>query len=224
MELRWQDSTWALGVLPFVPTPPRRAASGAVLGTTHGAGLFRFDPFCAYADGAVTNPNLVVLGEIGRGKSTLVKVLALRALGRERSLLLVDPKGEYFALASELSAGVLRPGAKRGVDPLAGCSSARERARALGALLEVLVGRTLDVLERAAVAAVAQGTPCGLGELRGALGSLDPEIFPSDLAVEGVRAARRLGLQLDRIIDGDLAGIWDVKGRARSCRHGSSST
>src|SRR5205807_7626113 len=36
---------------------------------------FSFDPFALYAEGVITNPNLLVLGQLGTGKSTLAKLL-----------------------------------------------------------------------------------------------------------------------------------------------------
>jgi polynucleotide 5'-kinase involved in rRNA processing len=43
-----------------------------------------FDPFDAYAAGLVSNPNVIVAGSIGAGKSTIVKMLCDRALCRGR--------------------------------------------------------------------------------------------------------------------------------------------
>jgi hypothetical protein len=43
-----------------------------------GGAEFCWDPFEAYADGLVTNPNGWVLGEPGNGKSALVKCLLWR--------------------------------------------------------------------------------------------------------------------------------------------------
>ena len=38
-------------------------------------GAFSFDPFALYAERIITNPNLLVLGPLGTGKSTLAKLL-----------------------------------------------------------------------------------------------------------------------------------------------------
>ena len=48
----------------------------------------------------VTNPNMVVLGQIGRGKSTFVKTFLWRQLVFGRQAWVVDPKGEYQTLAA----------------------------------------------------------------------------------------------------------------------------
>ena len=72
---------------------------GPVLGRTDRGGDFVLDPFDAYRAGIVTNPNVVVAGSIGAGKSTVVKMTIDRALRRGRRAVVVDPKGEYGALA-----------------------------------------------------------------------------------------------------------------------------
>ena len=44
---------------------------GVVIGDDLLGGAFVFDPFELYAAGVVSNPNMVVFGQIGRGKSCL---------------------------------------------------------------------------------------------------------------------------------------------------------
>jgi type IV secretory pathway VirB4 component len=77
------------------PTSGTSTTSGIVLGSDLLGGDFSFDPFSAYADGRVTNPNMVIFGQLGRGKSTLVKTLLLRAVAQGCQAVVLDPKGEY---------------------------------------------------------------------------------------------------------------------------------
>ncbi len=56
---------------------------GVVIGDDLLGGSFVFDPFELYAPGVVSNPNMVVFGQIGRGKSAFVKTLPV-APGRLR--------------------------------------------------------------------------------------------------------------------------------------------
>ena len=74
--------------------------SGRRLGRVRRGRDFIFDPFDAYEAGLTTNPNMVIAGAIGMGKSTLVKMMLDRALERGRRVVVVDPKGEYGALAA----------------------------------------------------------------------------------------------------------------------------
>ena len=55
---------------------------GVYLGTNllTGGGGFAYDPFEAYQAGLVTNPNMLVAGEPGTGKSSFVKTFLNRAL------------------------------------------------------------------------------------------------------------------------------------------------
>ena len=73
---------------------------GALLGVnvTGGFAGFFFDPFEFYAQGHLTNPNMIVIGSVGFGKSATVKAFLRRlkaVYGAGRYLAIIDPKGEY---------------------------------------------------------------------------------------------------------------------------------
>ena len=68
---------------------------GVVIGDDLLGGSFVFDPFELYAAGVVSNPNMVVFGQIGRGKSAFVKSFLWRQAVFGRRAWVVDPKGEY---------------------------------------------------------------------------------------------------------------------------------
>ena len=71
---------------------------GVYVGRDLLGGAFSYDPFALYASGALTNPNMVVMGQIGRGKSALVKSYLWRQAAFGRGAWIVDPKGEYGVL------------------------------------------------------------------------------------------------------------------------------
>ena len=84
------DELWSLRV------PAHDAGTtlrGRALGLCHRGRSFVFDPFDAYEARLTTNPNMVIAGAIGMGKSTLVKMMLDRALERGRRVVVVDPKG-----------------------------------------------------------------------------------------------------------------------------------
>src|SRR5271154_1509015 len=85
---------------------------GVVVGDDLLGGSFVFDPFELYAQGVVSNPNMVVFGQIGRGKSSFIKTYLWRQAVFGRRAWVVDPKGEYQALAAAwgVSPVALRPG------------------------------------------------------------------------------------------------------------------
>jgi type IV secretory pathway VirB4 component len=72
---------------------------GVLIGRDVLGGSFVYDPFDLYRRGVVTNPNMVVFGQIGRGKSSFVKSYLWRQAVFGRHAWVVDPKGEYGPLA-----------------------------------------------------------------------------------------------------------------------------
>ena len=197
--------------------------AGPVLGLdVRSGGVFCFDPFAAYAAGWITNPNLLVLGEVGSGKSTVAKLLCWtqRAL-LGRSVAILDPKGEYGPLAKLLGLPTIRlsPGGRTRINPLElGAPSIldehhRRRLDVLGALGESGLGRPLRPEERACLDAT-------VGELSGTplLGNVvDALLAPSTSVAAMLRtstgelaaASRELALALHRLVAGDLAGMFD---------------
>ena len=93
---------------------------GVLVGRDMLGGSFVHDPFELYAAGIVSNPNMIVFGQIGRGKSAFVKTYLWRQAVFGRRAWVVDPKGEYRALAHALGAGPvsLRPGGPVRLNPL----------------------------------------------------------------------------------------------------------
>jgi hypothetical protein len=223
MELAWQDSTRSLGWVPFWPTSAPPPAEEVPLGLCHSGGVFAFDPFALVARGYLSGPNVLVVGEIGQGKSTVVKLLLARSEDRSRSLLVLDPKGEYATQAPRLAAEVVHLAGDGGVDPFAGCDRRAPRvASTLGRLARLGLGRELVPLERILVGQLA----------RALLESLDP---PSLVAARDLLARRHLvgrlplgvqaeaegrGLELlgalDRLLEGDLAGVFAPDGAVRA--------
>ncbi len=97
------------------------AVPGILLGRDELSGApFSWDPFELYAAQAITSPIAIVLGQVGTGKSTFSKLLALRGAGvHGRGFFALDPKGEYAGVAHSLGLPylVLAPGEAR-INPL----------------------------------------------------------------------------------------------------------
>ena len=72
---------------------------GVLIGHDLLGGSFVYDPFELYGTGVVSNPNMIVFGQIGRGKSALMKTYLWRQAVFGRRAWVVDPKGEYAGLA-----------------------------------------------------------------------------------------------------------------------------
>ena len=176
---------------------------GVLIGRDLLGGAFVYDPFELYRGGLLTNPNMVVFGQIGRGKSAFVKTYLWRQAVFGRRAWVVDPKGEYgsLALAWGIEPVALRPGSRLRLNPLdappggPGSSAAevtRGRAELLCALAAASLGRTLVPIERTAVElAVAEVSGVGARRLRGRDAPTLPEVVDTLLEPSEESAARR---------------------------------
>ncbi|MBW4030034.1 MAG: DUF87 domain-containing protein [Acidobacteria bacterium] len=176
---------------------------GPTLGRAVRGGPFALDPFDAYQAGVVTNPNVVVAGSIGAGKSTLVKMMVDRALRRGRRVVVVDPKGEYGALAHAHGVRPLVIGRDGWYwPPLLDQHSGYDFVTTL---LTCAKGSALSDDERYALDRAWRAM--GSSNIR-VLAQLASRLSPflDDRVHEGERS---LALLLRRFTDGDLAGLYD---------------
>lgn len=193
-----------------------------------GGTAFAYDPWECYAAGVVSSPNMVVLGQLGTGKSALVKTYLRRQLACGRQAFVLDPKGEYAPLAD--AAGLvhvrLEPGGAHRVNPLDPPPGpvnrdavTRARAGVVAALAGGGLGRDLSAEERAGITAAVTdlaGEPV-LGDVADKL--LAPSAaMAAQLATTTDRlaaAVRPAALELRRLLDGDLAGMVDARSTVR---------
>jgi len=208
---------------PFV-SEPALGATGPYVGRDLLGGSFCYDPFDLYAAGVLTNPNLVVLGQIGRGKSSLVKTYLWRQSLLGAQAWVIDPKGEYGPLARAWGVAplTLAPGGRLRLNPLEGPSmtAARpddRRSVLLAALAEACLGRTLNPRERACLdvalveAAHRHGGRPLIPHVVEALLRPD-EVGAGSLASDARTLAedgREVALELRRLVAGDLRGMFD---------------
>lgn len=206
---------------------------GVYLGTDvlTGGGAFCFDPFAAYTDGLITSPNMLVLGEVGSGKSSSVKTFLYRSIGvlgspggLGRWCAIVDPKGEYGPLAAALGLDVIKlhPGGTVRLNPLdpgPGNTTKGEitqrRCAMAGAVCAAVLGRALTPLEDAAVgwavAALEEDPHATLADLADLIATPTAEIAararktPDDLA----RDVESLAYALGKLLERDLRGMFD---------------
>jgi hypothetical protein len=211
---------------------------GVLVGRDLLGATFSYDPFELYRSGHLTNPNMVVIGQIGRGKSAFVKTYLWRLAVFGRRAWVVDPKGEYGALARAwgVEPVALRPGGSIRVNPLDAVASgsggatddedvARQRCELLASLAAASLQRPLVPTERSAldlaVAHASAPVPSrGVGPTT--CGPTLPMVVDALLRPEA-RAAREVGtdvaglaadgrnvaLELRRLVAGDLRGMFD---------------
>jgi type IV secretory pathway VirB4 component len=230
-----ETTTAQLGAAYPLAVDAGLGAPGVLVGRDLLGGAFAYDPFELYARGLLTSPNMLVFGQIGRGKSAFVKSWLWRQAAFGRRAFVIDPKGEYGPLARALGSApiTLRPGGQVTVNPLdAGRAAAddgdlsRRRLELLGALSAACLGRRLVPAEHAALEiALQQATRRSAG--RRTKGGRPDEPTLSAV-VEALLApttddARRIGatqavlkadgrdagLELRRLVTGDLRGMFD---------------
>jgi type IV secretory pathway VirB4 component len=205
--------------------------AGAYLGIdvlTGGEG-FAFDPFEAYARRLITNPNVVIAGEPGTGKSAMVKCLLSRSSTLlKRWVAIADPKGEYGVLAERLGLTViaLSPGGATRLNPLdpgpvsAALSNeevARRQASMVTALLGVVMKRDLSPIEDAAIGwatlhlSTARCTVPTLLDLVSVLSNPSVEMAArARLTPHGLASAIEATIYgLGKLIDRSLRGMFD---------------
>lgn len=115
-----QVTTRHLGAAYPLLTEAGLGHRGVLVGRDLLGGSFVHDPFELYAAGVISNPNMVVFGQIGRGKSAFVKTYLWRQAVFGRRAWVVDPKGEYASLAAAWGVRpvALRPGGRVTLNPL----------------------------------------------------------------------------------------------------------
>ena len=171
-DLRVSTATASVAY-PFLAQAPL-THKGTFLGTNLGTGApFTFSPFELYRDGLITNPNILVAGEIGSGKTNTTCALTLRSIPLGYKVAVVDAKNDWarFARAYGGAAISIGPGRGNRLNPL-DVSDALLRARVdaegnridpavlakasqlrlLEGLIEIRLERSLRVDEKTAVA------------------------------------------------------------------------
>ena len=201
---------------------------GVLLGAnvTAGFAVFFFDPFEFYQQRLLSNPNMIVMGDVGFGKSATVKAFIRRlkaVYGQDRYLAIIDPKGEYATVAADLDLSVVKlyPGGPQRVNPMDpgggdidGSVIARQTLAAQ--LVAGVLGRDLSPLEDAVLGWAIERRcrtemPFTLKDLCAEI--LDP---PDDLVrlsrhtpLELTKATAPVTFALDKLCSRTLRGMFD---------------
>jgi DNA helicase HerA-like ATPase len=216
----------------YLPTAaPGLGDSGVIIGREVYSGKgYVYDPFQLYGQ-QLPAPHWLVLGESGNGKSSLEKTYVLRQLRfRDRQVVVLDAQGEdgvgEWNLIGE-SLGItpirLEPGNMYGagirLNPLDPAITQTGQLALLRTIVEVATGRPLEERPgyalKAAHAYVRDQSVVGqqpiLPDIVDALRNPTPEAAASmNVDLEEVRAwGLDVALVLDRLVDGDLAGMFD---------------
>src|SRR3984957_19185608 len=192
---------------------------GVFVGRDSGGAAFCFDPWALYSEGVLDDPNVIVLGTLGQGKSALVKTLVWRMLLFGRRAFVLDVKREYDPLCDAVGVRPISlvPGGGVRLNPLAARPEEHAQLELLRAVAVAALGGPLTQLEAAAlrealrvVRARGAGEPT-LPEIAAVLFSPTTEMAdrlrtsPDALAAD----ARRAALAIQDLCEGPLRGIFD---------------
>ena len=227
------------GAYPFL-AESGLGSQGILIGQDAWSGAgFVYDPWLLYQLGILTNPNCLLAGVVGKGKSTLAKAIATRSTAFGRKCYVPgDPKGEWTAVsrsvggqAIELGGGTMarlnpldegpRPtyltnpdGIRAAVSDAAWAQMVRERRRdLLRSITEAALGRPMAPVESTALyAALDEAVRTNSVPVLPHVVSamFDP---PGDV-VGSSRAqllddGREVAHAVNRLVGGDLGGLFD---------------
>lgn len=211
-------------VYPWMASPGL-GDEGVYIGQDRAGAAWCFDPWALYQRGLLTNPNILVAGQVGSAKSSLVKTFLWRQHAIGRRGWVIDPKGEYGKLAA--ACGVrplaLGGGSTLRLNPLdpgsAPCQDTDDVRRRRVGLVSALAAATLERLPspdeitacELAVRAAERRPTVTLPEVVDALLRPDNDAAREVMmtATDVAAAGRQAGLALRRLVHGDLAGILD---------------
>jgi type IV secretory pathway VirB4 component len=192
---------------------------GVFIGRDSSGGAFCYDPWVLYGDGLLDDPNAIVLGKLGQGKSALVKTLLWRMLVFGRRAFVLDVKREYGPLCK--AAGVdpisLVPGRGVRLNPLASRPEEHAQLELLRAVTVTAVAGEITQVEAAAlrealrtVRSRGKGEPT-LPEIAAVLFDPVAEMAARlrTTAEQLARDARRAALALQDLCEGPLRGMFD---------------
>jgi type IV secretory pathway VirB4 component len=199
-----------------------------LLGMDAFGGPFLYDPWELYARGQLTNPNMLVLGEVGTGKSALKKSYLLRQLAFGRRAVSINAKREDERLCEAVGVEPIRlergglvrlnPLDARIAGPAAG---GRDLLAGQLQLLRAVIGAALRrelTPEEQAACRLALLAACERGHPEPTLPLVAEALLrPSDQAASVLAtdrehlaaASREAALALLRLCEDDLAGMFD---------------
>jgi hypothetical protein len=217
----------------YLPTAaPGLGDSGVIIGREVYSGKgYVYDPFQLYGQ-QLPAPHWLVLGESGNGKSALEKTYVLRQLRfKDRQVVVLDAQGEdgvgeWHLIAESLGVTPVRldPHGVRGdairLNPLDPAITSTGQLALLRTIIEVAQGRPLD--ERAGYALKAAHLRVGEAAAQYARQPILSDVVEAlrtpltsaaedmNVTIEDVQAwGLDVALVLDRLVDGDLAGMFD---------------
>lgn len=192
---------------------------GVLIGTDLHGSAFTYDPFVLYERRVISNPNLFIAGEVGAGKSSLVKSYLYRQALFGRVPWIADPKGEYGPLAAALGIEPIRlaPGSGIRLNPISRDAGWDGQLNLLRALAAGSLDRRLDPEEEGGLREalrlvnedldVEPALPAVVSALFRPHGAMAERLVTTTQAL--AKRCRDVALGLQRLCEGDLRGMFD---------------
>jgi type IV secretory pathway VirB4 component len=208
----------AQAIYPFF-TANGLGEGGVYIGTDAHGSAFTYDPFVLYERRIISNPNLLLIGEIGAGKSSLIKTYLYRQALFGRVPWIADPRGEYTVLAHALGVAPIRlaPGGDVRLNPVARDAGPEGQLNLLRALAAGALGRSLGPEEEGALRAALEDVNADQ-TAEPTLPAIVELLFAPSAAMakrlhttaKGLaERSRELALGVQRLCEGDLRGMFD---------------
>jgi type IV secretory pathway VirB4 component len=208
----------AQAIYPFV-NAGGLGGRGTFIGRDSGGGAFCYDPWVLYGEGVLDDPNAIVLGKLGQGKSSLVKTLLWRMLLFGRRAFVLDVKREYGPLCEAVGVQPISlvPGGGVRLNPLASRPEEHAQLELLRAVTVTALGAPLSQVEAAALreglhtVRARGGSEPTLPEIAAVLFEPVAEMAERlQTTTERLAAdARRAALALQDLCEGPLRGMFD---------------
>lgn len=194
-------------------------AAGCYIGRDACGGAWVFDPWAAYERGILSGPNMLIVGQLGRGKSALLKTYIARqhVFGREAWVL--DPKGEFTPLARAIGGSViaLAPGGSVRLNAISSRMGREAQLSLLRSVAAAALRRELSPEEDAGLRVALKVVTAAVPEEPTLPEVVDALLHPvaemtEELVMEladFAEATRQVALALQRLCEGDLRGMFD---------------
>jgi type IV secretory pathway VirB4 component len=191
---------------------------GAFIGRDGSGGAFCFDPWVLYEEGTLDDPNAIVLGKLGQGKSALVKTLLWRMLLFGRRAFVLDVKREYGALCKAVGVRPisLSPGGGVRLNPLAARPEEHAQIELLRAIATTAIGAPVSQVEAGALREALRtvrrsGAEPTLPEIAAVMFAPTAEMAGQlqTSAPQLAADSRRAALAIQDLCEGPLRGIFD---------------
>lgn len=97
-----------INTYPFTTTVESKFPSSTPF-CWNGSNVVMFDPLLDPQKLSANNNNMIIIGQSGAGKTTLIKKLLIPEIFKKRKIFIIDPESEFSQLSKNLNAKLIKP-------------------------------------------------------------------------------------------------------------------